>query len=292
MNTIPNEQHVRFYEWQIQILEEAWLRYANTPMNTLWMSKKLFVGRIWGIQHAQGNVILRFKAGALPRIKNHYLLSLVTPDLGHNPASWSFSYLEFRSSTQPRLSGKNTEVKPVYLLKSEDPKWVYVAVSNFDHALFNDIETQFLSQKQHPLVVLAETDPPVDYLLKLKEFVSRNPRHPILNLDLLKRDNEWRPTNLDNQGDISPQLINLIEANHTILVQGPPGTGKSYLAAQICSDYLQKDKTVAVTALTNKALVEVVGKEPLAHALLEGNLFKTNLSADEKKQFPLGTVTK
>src|SRR5687768_5469480 len=103
--SIPYQKHIEFYDWQIQVLEEEWERYANTSMDLLLQEKRLFVGRIWGIQESQGNVVLRFKSGATPRMRHPYILCLVGSAAPPNSADWTFSYFEFRVSQYPRLSG-------------------------------------------------------------------------------------------------------------------------------------------------------------------------------------------
>ena len=72
--SITRDRHIEFYNWQIEEFEEEWERYARSPVRILIQEKRLFVGRIWGIQESQGNVILRFKAGSVPRMKQPYLL--------------------------------------------------------------------------------------------------------------------------------------------------------------------------------------------------------------------------
>ncbi|MBK6965107.1 MAG: hypothetical protein IPH20_14505 [Bacteroidales bacterium] len=94
---IPNNKHIEFYEWQIQVLEDEWERYAKSPMRILMQEKRLFVGRIWGVQEEQGNVILRFKAGIVPRMKQPYLLCLVGSDAPQDSSNWNFNYTTFRS---------------------------------------------------------------------------------------------------------------------------------------------------------------------------------------------------
>lgn len=168
---IPHQSHIEFYEWQIQVLEEEWERYAKTNMKILVQDKRLFVGRIWGIQESQGNVVLRFKSGSVPRMKQPYILCLVGADTPTNSADWSFTYLQFRVSSDPRLSGLNSEIRTLNYLKSDDENWSYILVNGFDEELLASIKENYLDNRNHPLIVVAETDPPIDYLIKLKEFV-------------------------------------------------------------------------------------------------------------------------
>jgi hypothetical protein len=283
---ISNQKHIEFYEWQINVIEEEWERYANTSMKLLIQEKRLFVGRIWGLQETHGNVVLRFKAGLVPRMKQPYILCMVGAAAPGNSSDWDFTYLQFRVSDNPRLSGLNTEIKTINYLKSDDAKWSYVLVNGFEQKLLNQIKDNYLSNGNHPLVVVAESDPPIDYLINLKDFVLKNPSDGILNLNVTVNENEWSPNSLDNSKSITTTVIDLLDSQKIILVQGPPGTGKSHLAAEICEQYLSKGLSICVTALTNKALMEIADKDGLNTPLDQGKVSKTNLSSDEFKLIP------
>lgn len=283
---IPHKKHIDFYEWQIQVLEEEWERYANTAMQILIAEKRLFVGRIWAIQESHGNVVLRFKSGMVPRMKQPYILCMVGAGAPGNSNDWNFTYLQFRISDNPRLSGLNTDIKTLNYLKSETPQWSYILVNGFNENLLRQARDNYLAMGQHPLIVVAETDPPIDYLIKLKEFVFRNPNDLILNLDVTVTEQLWSPNPLVNTNSITPTVIELLNNNDTILIQGPPGTGKSHLAAEICEHYLSKGLSVCITALTNKALMEIADKNGLMKPVADGLVAKTNLSSDEVKLIP------
>jgi superfamily I DNA and/or RNA helicase len=282
--TIENNKHIEFYDWQIQVLEDEWMNYANTSMNILWQERRLFVGRIWGVDEARGNLILRFKRNNPPRMKGFYALCLVDAKAGINPKEWLFSYKSFRSDND--LSGKNTEVKTLFPLKSDDDKWTFIGTRGADYEFVKNIKELYLDKQLHPLIVLAETDPPINYLLNLRDFIKKYPKYPIINLPVNLIEDNWKPINLDNENDVLPDLIGLLKNRDKLIIQGPPGTGKSYLVAQLCSHFLDKNKSIAITALTNKALVEVAEKEGLKKHLNQSKVFKTNLSADEQKTLP------
>jgi hypothetical protein len=283
---ISNQKHIEFYEWQINVIEEEWERYANTSMKLLIHEKRLFVGRIWGVQETHGNVVLRFKAGLVPRMKQPYILCMVGAGAPANSTDWNFTYLQFRISDNPRLSGLNTEIKTINYLKSDDVKWSYVLVNGFEEKLLRQIKDNYLNKGNHPLVVVAESDPPIDYLIKLKEFVFNNPSDGILNLDVRVNEQGWSPNSLDNSKTVTAKVIDLLACHSTILIQGPPGTGKSHLAAEICEHYLSKGFSICVTALTNKALMEIADKDGLKLPLVRAKVSKTNLSSDEFKLIP------
>jgi DNA replication ATP-dependent helicase Dna2 len=283
---ITQEKHIKFYEQQIKAEEDEWRGYADTAMNILIQEKRLFIGRIWGLQENQGNIILRFKEGQVPRMKQPYFLGVVGSESSPNPLSWNYSYKTFRESMQPRYySGINADIYTVSYWKTEE-NWSYIIVSGFEVDLMNIIKEKYLKNKIHPLIVVAETDPPVDYLIMLKEYVAKKDHDEILNLNLEVSEEMWQPTNLDNANNITSQVINLVDKQKTTLIQGPPGTGKSYLAAELCDHYLNKGKSICITALTNKALIEIASKTGLNSALNCGKVYKTNLTGDEQKGIP------
>jgi len=217
-------------------------------------------------------------------MKQSYILCLVGKDAPRDSSEWEFSYTVFRVSQSPHLSGNNTNIYTQFYLKSEDPSWSYIAVKGFDNELLSEIKEKYLKQQQHPLIAVAETDPPIDYLLRLREYVMKNGKDSILNLDLDKKEIDWQPTNLDNEKDIESVIIDLLEKEPSIIIQGPPGTGKTFLVANLCKYYLKKDYSIAVTALTNKALMEIATKEGLKSSIEERKVYKTNLSSDELKK--------
>ena len=284
--SITRDRHIEFYNWQIEEFEEEWERYARSPVRILIQEKRLFVGRIWGIQESQGNVILRFKAGSVPRMKQPYLLCMVGSGVPDKTGEWNFSYVDFRTSLSPRLSGKYTEVFTKYYLKSDNDNWSYVAVAGFELELITAVKENSLSKGIHPLIVIAETDPPVEYLLNLRKFVEQNNNDPVLNLSLKTNGATWSPINLDNEKEILPDVLKKIDYKNKMVIQGPPGTGKSFLVARIISHYLNQNKAVVATALTNRALIEIADKEGLKEAISKGAVFKTNLSGDESKKLP------
>jgi hypothetical protein len=67
---------------------------------------------------------------------------------------------------------------------------------------------------------------------------------------------------------------------------------KNYQIAEICKRLCGQGKSVLVTSLTNRALIEVIEKPALENMLDEGKVFKTKISTDEAKEFPRLEQTK
>ena len=281
---ISNQQHQQFYSEQIQAHEEDWARYSQTAMRILWKEKQLFAGRIWGYESGNGNLILRFKTGKIPRMKSFYCLCLVGQAAGENPDLWTFTYQAFRMSEE--LSSKNSECRTEFFLKTDEPGWRYIGVTGVAAAFVQEVKEKYLDNHLHPIIVLAEKDPPLQYLINLRNYVQSRPEHPLLQLTIGQGSSNWRPAALDNQQDVLPNILAHFETADQLVLQGPPGTGKSFLVAQVCAHYARLGNTVAVSALTNKALMEVAEKEGLHEALDQGRVYKTGLSSDEQKLLP------
>lgn len=279
---ITPSQHASFFDWQLRLQEERWMTYAGTRMKDLLAAKKLFAGRIWGIQRSNGMAILRFRRGEEPRMKTLFQLCLAGDTGNIPPSQWEFTYKDYRQSVTPRLSGKNTQVKTQYYLRAEDKHWSYIAISGFDAGLLDEIDREYLEIQKHPLITLSETDPPVEYLIALRKFVSTDQGMSanVISEKLPERSSRVLLGETEKAITISEALK--IEGN--VIVQGPPGTGKSYLAAEIAAEYLNQGKNVVVAALTNHSLSEIAGQPPLRLLNTQGKVYKTNLSADELKQ--------
>jgi superfamily I DNA and/or RNA helicase len=119
--------------------------------------------------------------------------------------------------------------------------------------------------------------------LNLLNFLKETPANSneILSLDI--NEVKWNPIPLVVNEDIVTNIQTDLIQNEIIIIQGPPGTGKTYLMAQLCSAFLKTDYRILVTALTNRALVELAEKEHLKTGLAEGKIFKSALTADESK---------
>lgn len=70
----------------------------------------------------------------------------------------------------------------------------------------------------------------------------------------------------------------------TMILEGPPGTGKTYMIAEVCARLCAEGHSVLVTALTNRALMEIAEKPAVESLLDEHKIFKTNISMDEIRE--------
>lgn len=280
---VPPQIHVQFYQGQIKAQESERLKYFMAPVNELLAHGQAFVGKVWGVQEPTGAVILRFRADRpIPRLKTHYLLTFPTHFMPAQIQDWQMRYHDYRSNDKPLFCRSiKTTIIPTFFLKQQDPMWLFIGVTGFDTEVLEKIREEYLDKGGHPVFLLAENDPPVEYLVNLKKFVSQTPDHTFFSQSVTRADADKAPVNLDNAQNVLPEILNGIQQNDMVLIQGPPGTGKSYLAAEVCAHYMSQGKSVLLSALTNKALMEVAEKKPLEAWVKKESIYKTNLSKDE-----------
>lgn len=278
MSGIPISQQSKFFDWQIEEIEKDRLRYLKSMVLDLKKNDRLYIGKIWGYDTSRGSLIIRFRKGDLPRLKNPFSMCYVKSSAGVT-SSWNFSYEVFRRN--------HTEIStfslPVFYMKNEpDEEWRYIGFQGIEPEFFNHIRLD-LEDRNHPLIVLGEEDPPVKYLINLRNYVNQNPEDSFLNLSVRYNPKNWNPTLMGQPDVVLSEALTHVNENNLIIIQGPPGTGKTHLIAGICKHFLALDKKVCVTALTNKALMEVAEKPGLKTFLGQHRIFKTNLSGDEQK---------
>ena len=79
-------------------------------------------------------------------------------------------------------------------------------------------------------------------------------------------------------------MLTQLTLTDTCILQGPPGTGKTTTIAEICHQLCKDGKSVMVTALTNRALMEIALKGALKDEVQAGKVLKTNLTVDEMQE--------
>ena len=137
------------------------------------------------------------------------------------------------------------------------------------------------------ILLLGPNKPPYEYIANLLKIVQTNNSenvNQIIDQDFQKSN--WQPLLIDKKNDISSFIINQLAFCDELVLIGPPGTGKTYQIAEICRKLCEQGKSVLVTSLTNRALMEVAEKPALAKFLENGKIFKTKLSTDEAKDIP------
>lgn len=286
MTSINQVNHIKFYDTEINTQLLEWESYLNKQMRILISEKVLFIGRVWAVSEKLGMITIRFRKNEIPRLNAPYFLGVVGNVPDKNPKNWRFTYKEFRESPGNYWHNKKgCEITALNYNRSED-NWVFLSVSISDRNLYDFLKRDCLEAGVQPLVIIAENDPPLNYLFNLKEFVESGSNNQILQSDISLKEENWKPKGLDNKEDVTDQILKIITKQEITAIQGPPGTGKSYYVAKISQRLLDQDKSVAACALTNKALIELSGQPPLETSMNAGKVFKTTLSKDELVRQP------
>ena len=170
----------------------------------------------------------------------------------------------------------------VWISKSEDPAFCLVGVKNITVDFANLLESQ------NPIIAFGPNDPPLNYLLNLKDIVQNSECEATKEiLDYFSAtESVWNPQKIAATEDLTVHILRSLETHNSVAIQGPPGTGKTYRMAKLIAQLLSERKSVLVTALTNEALKVIASKEDLKPYLEGGKVSKTSLTIDERHELP------
>ncbi len=268
------QEHWQFLEEELRAQTEVFKQKLDTSALFLLQNREeLFVAQFLKFQDGEMILKLSNKRG-LPR-QGEYLYCFTVQKELRNYRNWE-------NKTYGDLIKAKTNYSEIVC--------IWQAPSNekdFSIAGFRGVELEFSGQIQDAegmILILGPNKPPFEYIANLQKIVqneSNESVNRILDQDFSFSD--WTPSLLDNKKDISCFVLTQLSLQDTLIIQGPPGTGKTYLIAEICEKLCQQGKTVLVTALTNRALIEIVEKPALQDLLRHHRIFKTKLSVDEAR---------
>ena len=250
-------------------------KFSKEARFLLLEKEEMYVGQFVGFRG--GEMIIKFpNTRSIPR-KREYLYCMLLPSELRQYRNWgALTYEDLYSQRY-----KGTEAVCLWHDKSDDPRCSLVG--------FSEVELDFASMiKGTPglMLVFAPKRPPIEYLANLQNIV-KDEFTPDVSyiLNPQTENREWHPVLVN---DTSPYgfILSRLEEKNIVILQGPPGTGKTYLIAQLCREYAEKGNSVMVTALTNRALIEVADKDDLSELLKQGRVFKTSLTANEISEIP------
>ena len=187
------------------------------------------------------------------------------------------SWAELREDYQRRYS----DAYCAWVSKSDNPDFCLVGIKGIT------LDFASLLEEDKPIIAFGPKDPPLKYLLNLREICQDSTNLQVNSvLDLEMENDSWAPAVLDSQADFTSIAKQEVSSERVIAVQGPPGTGKTHRIAQFVTSLLEENNSVLVVALTNRALMEVAEKESLEPFLKSGLISKTSLTVDERKELP------
>jgi len=268
------EEHIRFLEEELKAQSEVFKQKLDTSALFLLQEREeLFVAQF--IKFQDGEMILKFSNNrSLPR-QGEYLYCFTVPKDLRDYRNWE------KSTYGDLIKSKDNYSEAVCIWQaSTDDK-------DFGIAGFRGIDLEFATHIQNTegmIIILGPNKPPYEYISNLQKIVTNQTNESVNKiLDQDFQISEWTPSFLDNKKSITDFILIQLQFQNTIIIQGPPGTGKTYMIAEICEQLCNDNKSVLVTALTNRALIEIIEKPSLKQLLEEHRIFKTKLSVDEAR---------
>lgn len=270
------QEHYLFLEEELRAQTDQFKQKLDTAASYLMnVRDELFISQFVKIK--KGEMILRFSTKrGLPR-KGEYLYCFTTPNHFHRFKEWG------KTTYGDLIKAKGFATELVCIWQAalkDDPGHCLVGFRGVDLEFAKHIDGH-----SGAFLILGPNVPPTQYISNLQHIVKNDRQERIA--DLIDGNTDLavsQPISLDNSTNISDFIIAQLNLTSDVILQGPPGTGKTYQIAAICRKLCTQGASVLVTALTNRALMEVAGKEELKELLQEGKIHKTKLSVDEAEE--------
>lgn len=271
---INRRKHWQFLEDELKAETEDFKKiYLATAIALLKISQEMYVAQF--ISFKDGEMIMKFPISrALPR-KGDFLVCMVLPPELQDYRNWGDR--SYRDLYKARYN--STECVCIWHSPANDPRYSLVGFSKVSVDFANYI-------KKTPNIVLtfAPQRPPIDYVMNLQKVVEDQYSKGVASiLDANYQAKDWEPIPI-RQDDVSGFVYSQMALTETMILEGPPGTGKTYMIAELCAKLCAEGHSVLVTALTNRALMEIAEKPAVESLLGEHRIFKTNISMDEIRE--------
>lgn len=272
--TIDRQEHWRFLEEELNAQTEAYKQKLDTSARFLLEEREeLYVAQFLKFQ--DGEMILRFSNNrGLPR-QGEYLYCFLVPKELRNYNNWN-------NRTYGDLVKEKTnysEIVSIWQAPSTEKGFSILGFRGVDLELSIQIQNS-----EGLILLLGPNKPPFEYISNLQKVVQNDNSESVSTI--LDQDfgiSEWSPNLLNTKNNISDFVLTQLVLQDSLIIQGPPGTGKTHLIAEICEKLCNQGKSVLITALTNRALIEIAEKPGLKKLLSEHKIFKTKISVDEQR---------
>ena len=271
---IDRKKHWQFLEDELKAETEEFKKtYLTTAISLLKTSQEMYVAQF--ISFKDGEMIMKFPISrALPR-KGDFLVCMVLPPELQDYRNWGDK--TYRDLYNARYN--STECVCIWHSPANDPRYSLVGFSKVSVDFANYI-------KETPNIVLtfAPQRPPIDYVINLQKVVEDKYSKGVASvLDANYQTKDWEPI-LIKQDNVSGFVYSQMTLTNTMILEGPPGTGKTYMIAELCARLCAEGHSVLVTALTNRALMEIAEKPAVKPLLHSHKIFKTNITIDELRE--------
>ena len=271
---IDRQKQKQFIQDELKAQTDSFKQKLETSAIDLLLEKnELFVGMFLKYMD-NGEIMFKFPTSrALPR-KNSFYYCFTLPDVLKRYKEWG--NLSYGDLIKKEICATN--IKCIWHASSDNPMFMLVGCKGTTENF-----KKYIEKVPGGIIVLGPEVPPYEYLANLEKVChSFHPRcKEILDADY--KLNSWVPSLLSYDMNLPEIVQKDFELTDVVIVQGPPGTGKTHRISQLCNILCSKGYSVLVTALTNRALMEVAGK--LRETLVkEHKVYKTNLTTDEAKE--------
>ncbi len=271
---IDRKKHWQFLEDELKAETEEFKKtYLTTAISLLKTSQEMYVAQF--ISFKDGEMIMKFPISrALPR-NGDFLVCMVLPPELQDYRNWGDK--TYRDLYNARYN--STECVCIWHSPANDPRYSLVGFSKVSVDFANYI-------KETPNIVLtfAPQRPPIDYVMNLQKVVEDKYSKGVASvLDANYQTKDWEPI-LIKQDNVSGFVYSQMTLTDTMILEGPPGTGKTYMIAELCARLCAEGHSVLVTALTNRALLEIAEKPAVKPLLHSHKIFKTNITIDELRE--------
>ena len=269
---INHLSHITLLQKELLYIQAKWDLILQKTAASMLKDGSLYVSKFVGYDSDRGNILVKFNNKiCLPPRKNETLVGFVPSIEKQNFQKWN------------SLTYEGLYIEGRYL--SFDAKSIYYKYEDdYTTVGFSGISEDDVNKLQKDILIyFGPPEEPIEYIANLLSFLKETKPNgdEILNLEI--GNPKWNPQPLIVDESIVTQIQTDLIEKEIIIIQGPPGTGKTFLMAQLCSAFLKTDYRILVTALTNRALIELAEKEHLKTALSEGKIYKSALTADEIK---------
>lgn len=268
---------IAFLETEYDTQMKEYGRLIATKAVVLKERGEVFVGKFVGFRGDFSIFKVRFSDN-MPRKNSFWTASCFIGEMVSYKNWGDLTWADLREQYQCDYSDAHC----VWISKSEDPAFCLVGVKNITVDFANLLESQ------NPIIAFGPNDPPLKYLLNLKDIVQNSECEATKEiLDYFSAtESVWNPQKIAATEDLTVHILRSLETHNSVAIQGPPGTGKTHRMAKLIAQLLSDRKSVLVTALTNEALKVIASKEDLQPYLESGKISKTSLTIDEQHELP------
>lgn len=272
-DSYTSNDHIKFLDMELNAQNQQFLKVINRKAGDLLEDGLLIPGMFLKVE--DGHLIVKIsRTRSIPR-KGEYLTAVLLEGNMPDHRNWDEkSWRDLRINHQVAIS----EAICVWQKVSND--------SRFNLVGFRGVSLEFAKRLvDNCIIIFGPKEPPREYLMNLIQ-IAENKSDTSHFLDFSITGGHWKPAVFDISRNFPQYVLNQLGLFPFLVIQGPPGTGKTYKLAELIAELLKQNKKILVTALTNRALIELAKKEHLKDALENGLISKSNLTIDEIKELP------